>query len=131
MKEARTFFIGNSREKLQRVLSLLASFMITEEDDLEIEIRPRRKEKTHQQRKLWHAMLKEFGESIGYTLPQIKQVVKQKIFGTEWVNLPDGTKLEITQSSEDEDRYGYARLIDETMRIAAEQGVLLQPRRAA
>lgn len=125
MKEPRTFHVGNSREKLMRVLSQLANLMVMPDDDLELTIGPRRKAKTHLQRKTWHALLTDFGRELGYTMPQMKAVVKQILLGTEWVRLPDGTSHEITQSSEDEDRYGYARLIDDTIRIADEQGVVL------
>lgn len=130
MKEPRTFYIGNSRAQLLRVLSILTSFFIGEKDDLEIEVRQRRKEKTHDQRKAWHALLTEFGRHLGYTMPQMKEVVKRELLGSEWITLPNGKKYEVIPSSEDEDRYGYSRLIDETLRIAAENGVLLEVRAA-
>jgi hypothetical protein len=126
VKEPRIFHIGNSREKLMRVLSMLSSFLITEKDDIELEVRPRRKEKTHEQRKTWHALLTDFGKALGYTMPQMKEVVKREIFGSEWIQLPNGKRYEVIPSSEAEDRYGYAELIDHTLRIAAEQGVLLE-----
>ena len=122
----RTFRIGNSRQRLLAVLSQLSSFLIQETDDWEIVVRKARKEKTHQQRKTWHALLTEFGQALGYTMPQMKQVVKREIFGAEWIKLPNGKEVEVIQSSEDEDRHGYANLIDHTLRIAAENGVLLE-----
>jgi hypothetical protein len=130
MKEPRTFYVGNSREKLLRVLSVLSSLLIKDDDDLEIEVRPRRKEKTHAQRKTWHALLSEWGRELGYTLPEMKNVAKRELMGTRWIKL-NGKDYEIFPSSEDEDRFGYSELIDGTLRLAAETGVLLDIRRAA
>lgn len=134
MKDIRTFHIGNRREKLMRVLSILASLLVADKDDLELSIGPRRKEKTHTQRKTWHALLTEFGKALGYTMPQMKEVVKREIMGSEWISMPGGKKYEVIPSSEAEDLFGYAELIDHTIRIAAENGVLLEikgERRAA
>lgn len=130
MKEPRIFHIGNSREKLMRVLSALSSFLITEKDDIELEVRPRRREKTHQQRKAWHAMLSEWGKALGYTTPEMKCVAKRELMGTHWIDVK-GKKYEIFPSSEDEDRFGYSELIEGTLRLAAETGVLLDIRHQA
>lgn len=126
---ARVFHIGNDRQKLMRVLALLGQFLVKEGDDWEIEIRPRRREKSNEQRKMWHAILKEFGDAIGYTLPEIKQVVKEEFFGVEVKTLPDGKQYRVTQSSEDAERKSYSELIDFTLRRAAENGVLIEDQR--
>lgn len=131
IKEPRVFRIGNSKDRMQQVARVLNILQLDEQDDLEVEIRQRRKEKTNEQRRTWHALLTDFGKELGYTMPQMKDVVKREIFGSEWITLPNGKKYEVLHSSEAEDRYGYAELIDHTLRIAAEQGVLLQIRRAA
>lgn len=126
MREPRIFAIGNSQSKLAQVVNVLAAFRLTEEDDIEIEVRPRRKEKTDTQRRTWHALLADFGRQLGYTMPQMKEVVKRELLGSEWITLPSGKRHEVIPSSEDEDRYGYSELIDGTLRIAAENGVLLE-----
>lgn len=95
----------------------------TQENPVEVSVRSPRKEKTHNQRKLWHAVLDEFGKELGYTRPQMKIVVKRLYYGSEWVTLPDGTKHEVIEESENEDRAGYGRLIDFTLQLAAEQNV--------
>jgi hypothetical protein len=128
VNEPRVFHVGNSREKLMRVLSILSSLLVSQKDDIEIEVRPRRREKTNKQRGTWHALLTEFGKELGYTMPQMKDVVKRELMGSEFITMPNGKKYEVFASSEDEDRFGYADLIDGTLRIAAEQGVLLQIR---
>ena len=131
MKESRTFHIGGSREKLMRVLSMLSNLLVTPEDDLELSIGPRRKEKSHQQRKKWHAMLEDMARQLGYTKPQMKEVVKSELMGSEWITLPSGRKYEVIPSSEDEDRFGYSELIEGTYRVAAENGIVLSERVAA
>lgn len=132
MKEPRIFHVGNSRELLHRVLSVLSSLLITDKDDIEIEVRQRRKEKTHTQRKTWHALLTQWGKELGYTMPEMKNVAKRELIGTHWIKV-NGKDYEIFPSSEDEDKYGYIELIDGTLRLAAEMGVLLEikDRRAA
>lgn len=127
----RTFHIGNSREKLMRVLSLLSSFLIQPKDDLELEIRTRRKEKSNAQRGYWHALLGEWGKALGYTKAEMKDVAKRELMGSHIVMLPNGKKYEVIPSSEDEDRFGYSQLIDGTLRLAAESGVLLNDPRPA
>ena len=131
LKEPRVFHCGNSKERLSQVSRVLAVFTVDEADDIEVEIRPARKEKTQAQRRTWHALLTDFGKELGYTLPQMKDVVKHEILGSEWVTMPNGKRYEVLPSSEAEDRYSYAELIDHTLRIAAENGILLQIRRAA
>lgn len=130
----RAFRIGNSRKRMFEVLSVLSNFLIKDEDDYELWIGPARQEKTPKQRKTWHALLTEFGKAIGHTMPEMKIVVKREILGSSWIKMPNGKDYEIIPSSEDEERYGYANLIDQTLRIAAENGVLLEiksERRAA
>lgn len=129
--QSRTFHVGNDRQKLLRVLSLLGSFLIQPKDDWEIEVRPRRKEKTHAQRGMWHAILTEWGRGLGYTMPEMKNVAKRELMGTHFITLPNGKQYEIFPSSEDEDRFGYSALIDGTLRLAAESGVLIEDKRAA
>lgn len=130
LKDPRVFHVGNSRDKWLRVLSMLASFLISEKDDIEIEVRPRRKEKTHSQRNVWHALLTEFGREVGYTKAQMKDVVKREFYGSEWIKMPNGKSYEVIPSSEESDRFDYSALIDFTLQLAAEQGILLQVRAA-
>ena len=125
MKDPRIFHIGNDRRKFLYILSILSKLMIAEQDDLELEIRQRKKEKTHEQRKLWHAELTEFGRELGYTMLQIKEVVKREFFGSTLITMPNGKMHEVIPSSEEADRYNYSELIEFTRRLAAENGVIL------
>lgn len=121
----RHYRIGNSRQRLLEVLSLLANFLIRPEDDYMLTIGPARKEKSHDQRKLFHALCTEFGREIGYTPGQIKAMVKEEHFGVDTVTLRNGKTYTVTQSSEEADRAEYSALIETLLRMAAENGVLL------
>ncbi len=96
------------------------------ENVVEIIVRSPRREKTQSQRAYWHAVLDEFGKELGYTRPQMKIVVKRLYYGSDWIALPDGTKHEVVESSEKEDRAAYGRLIDFTLQLAAEQNVRIR-----
>lgn len=130
MKETRSFRIGNSRQRLIAVLSQLANLLVTPEDDLELVIGPARKEKTHSQRKLFHKLCAEFGRHIGETPGRAKIIVKEEHFGADMVTLPSGKSYTVTQSSEEADRPEYSELIETLLRLAAENGVLLDVDRA-
>ena len=127
----RTFYIGNSREKLHRVLSMLASLLIRPEDDWELVLKPHKRDKTHEQRKLFHAMCGDVGKELGYTPGQVKAMVKEEHFGKDTITSPSGRKYEVVQSSEEADRPEYSELIETLLRWAAENGVPLEDRRAA
>lgn len=130
IKEPRIFRIGNDHQRMQQVARVLNVLQLDDADDIEVEIRQRRREKTHEQRKTWHALLRDWGRELGYTVNEMKNVAKRELMGTKVIEV-GGKKYEIFPSSEDEDRYGYSELIDGTLRLAAEQGVLLEIRRAA
>lgn len=122
MKQARTFYIGNSRGALMRVLSMLSSLLVKPEDDYELELRPRRKEKTNAQRNYFHKVCELIGKQLGYTKGQVKEMVKEYHFGEDVITTPSGRVYRVIQSSEDEDRHGYNDLIDSALRWGAENG---------
>lgn len=130
IKEPRVFYVGNNKGRMEQVSRVLQVLNLEEADDIEVEIRQRRKEKTHEQRKTWHKLLRDWGKEVGYTTNEMKNVAKRELMGTKVIEV-GGKKYEIFPSSEEEDRYGYSELIDGTLRLAAEQGVLLEIRRAA
>ncbi len=130
IKEPRLFYIGNAKSRMEQVARVLNVLPLDEADDVEVEIRQRRKEKTHLQRKTWHGLLRDWGRELGYTTNEMKNVVKRELMGTKVITV-HGKPYEIFPSSEDEDRFGYSELIEGTLRLAAEQGVLLEIRRAA
>ena len=124
----RLFHIGNSSKRLHEVLSLLSNFLINPEDDYVLEIRPARREKSHDQRKLFHSLCKEAGKELGHTPGQIKDMVKQEYFGLDQITTKKGKTYTVVQSSEEADRFEYSELIECLLRWASENGVLLDTR---
>ena len=118
----RVFYIGSSRAALMRVLSMLGGLLVKPTDDLELELRPRRKEKSHQQRKYLHKICTDIGKQLGYTMGQVKAMVKEEHFGADTIQTPSGRVYHVIQSSEDEDRGGYSALIETALRWGAENG---------
>lgn len=127
----RTFRVGNSRKRWLEVLSMLSNMLIRQEDDLQLTVGPVRKEKTHTQRKLFHALCAEAGKGLGYTKGQVKAMVKIEHYGTDTMTTPSKKTYEVVQSSEDSDREDYSALIETLLRWAAENGVPLDVRTAA
>lgn len=107
----------------------IAALQASAERPVEIVVRAPSKEKSHDQRKLWHAMLAEIAVGTGYTPSQVKNLLKSEYYGVDRVRLPDGSSFDVVASSEDEDRRGYSRLIDFTIQFCAEHGVNVSDRR--
>lgn len=87
------------------------------------------KDKTAEQRSWFHALCKILGDETGYTLDEVKELVKKDILSTKIVKI-GGISKEVTKSSEKAKRDEYSELIDGIYRIGAEAGVVLpNPRR--
>lgn len=102
---------------------------VSEKSPWEVIVRPPKREKSRDQRALWHAIIGEMAAHMGHTPAEVKFIIKSEYYGTTVVTLPGGQKYAVVQSSEDEDRQGYTRLIDYTMQFAAENGIPIQDRR--
>ena len=107
----------------------LLRLQVDETHPLEIIVREPRKEKSHDQRKLWHAVLSDLALEVGHTPAEMKHIVKSEYYGTDIITLPRGQRFEVVKSSEEEDRAGYSRLIDFTYQFAAQNGINIQDRR--
>jgi hypothetical protein len=117
---------AESRARLRQIAEEIVRLDVGEGRVAEILVRPARKEKTASQRGYWHAILEQFGQAVGYTRGQMKEVVKRQYYGVDTIRFPSGASYEIVESSEYEDRAGYGRLIDFTLALAAEQGVRIE-----
>jgi len=91
----------------------------------QITIEPYQHNKTDEQRGGWHMLINIMAKELGYTPPEMKNVLKVKIMGTEIVKDLDGNDLEQIPSSEAEKRHGYSLLIDGTYQCAGELGIIL------
>lgn len=123
-------FIATSSDRLRQIAAQLVALPVSQERRLEVIIREPVREKTHDQRKLWHAVLSDIALDTGYTPAQVKALIKADYYGKDRITLRDGSTFDIVQSSEDEDRAGYSRLIDFTYQFCAEHGINIPERRA-
>ena len=100
------------------------------EKSVEIIIRPHRKSLTEEQRNGFHFLCQTLGDRLGYTLSEVKELVKKEVYGTRPVTI-GGRTVEVTQSSEVNedgelrDTLDYSRLLDGAYLLAAEAGEVL------
>jgi hypothetical protein len=90
----------------------------------EITIGDYTEKKTGEQRNSFHLLCKLFADETGYTLHEIKELVKFQEFGTNLI-LIGGVEHGVSISSESLKRTDYARLIEATYRLAAQGGIVL------
>lgn len=146
MAWARRFRIG-SREKWVAILRALASMSVDfTKHPAELVFRSEREEKTHGDRKLFHAACADIAPHWGLTPGQTKSKVKEDFYGVEVIVEPGrltdaemvafkgllaklGHYEVVVQSSEDSDREEYIRLIDHAYQMAAESGANVTDRR--
>jgi len=95
------------------------------DDIAQVTIEPYQHDKTKEQRNGWHLLIGILADELGYTFPQMKNVLKVYIMGTEITEDLQGNEIEQIPSSEDCKRFGYSKLIEGTYVAAAEQGVVL------
>lgn len=127
MIETRNYLCDN-RFRLQKVAEAIMCLDVSETHPAEIIIRPARREKTHDQRKLFHAICGDIGLEMGHTPGKVKMMVKQDYYGFEKIRV--GRRVyKYVQSSEESDREEYSRLIDYAYQWAAEREILIQDRR--
>jgi len=119
-------FIINSKQVKRNCLD--AVMEIRGDDQMEVVIQKHKRRKTDEQRSFWHVLLSILGEETGYTLGEVKYLVKAAVIGSETVSVGNMT-VEVVPSSEKQDRERYSELIEATYRIAAEAGIELPPAR--
>ena len=121
--------IINSRERKALALNMVKNIM---EPDcpMAVTVEPYIEGHTHDQRKLFHALCRQWGNEKGYTMGQMKEAVKMIVYGTDLVDIGD-RQVKVTGSTERtadgklRDKADYSELIEHTYRLAAEDGVIL------
>jgi hypothetical protein len=93
--------------------------------EFDVTIKPHKRAKTSSQRNWFHKLCSIFGDEMGLTQGQVKDIAKAQILGWKHVVIrgvdivvPDG-------SSEELSRLEYSELIESLYRVAAESGVAL------
>lgn len=115
-------YIINSKTVRKRAAEAMMN--IKADDDAEVIIRKREHSKTAEQRNFWHLLCRIYGQEVGYTEQEMKEAIKHHVLGSVVVTIA-GKDKEVTQSSEKQSREMYSRLIDETYRLAAMDGIQL------
>lgn len=87
-------------------------------------IKPHVESLTEEQRNGFHWLCKMLGDELGYTLHEIKEMVKQECLGTKLVRIGEHER-EVTPSSEKLNKLQYSELIEGVYRLGAEAGVYL------
>lgn len=124
------YFLLDSPGKVPVLIDLIKrSTTAVREHPLEVIVRAPRKEKSHDQRKLFHALCAEAAPQLGLTPNETKQLFKVEFFGVEHRTI-NGRVYEFVQGSEELDRPEYSRLIDFVYQFLAQQGIVLQDRRS-
>ena len=91
----------------------------------DVEIKEHRRKKTSSQRNWFHKLCEIWGDRIGLTPGQCKDIVKGHYFGWKVVRVA-GIDFPIAAgSSEELDRIGYSALIQTLYQLAAESGEAL------
>ena len=99
---------------------------------MELVLRSWRREKSDDQRRLWHAVIADAAPHFHLTPAEMKLLVKRLYFGIEIKTVSligREVTVEVIQSSEGLDRKEYSALIDATYQLCAEQGINIPDRR--
>ncbi len=81
--------------------------------------------KTPPQRRYWHLCLGRLVMGTGYTLTELKTIIKRQVFGTVQFETRKGEIMERDISSEELGTKEYSQLIDKTLDLAQLAGVAM------
>lgn len=95
-----------------------------EDGSMEVVVRKHKCEKSVNQRAGFHFLLKIISDETGYTVEEVKELVKQRCFGSEEKKI-FGEVIFLPKSSETLNRKEYSELIEGVYRLGAEAGILL------
>jgi hypothetical protein len=125
----RTWYIGNSREKLMKVLSALAQFLIRSEDDYELVLRPHRKARSTEQNRRYWALLNEIAaqpvQGKRFITEAWHEYFKGRFIGKEEIRLPNGDIFNRPISTTTLDVEQFGEYMTQVEVWAASHGILL------
>lgn len=120
-----TLWNDDSRSTVMTNLSTILFNAYSSEAEIDVTINPHKRAKTSNQRNWFHKLCSIFGDEMGLTQGQVKDIAKAQIVGWRHVKVggvdivvPDG-------SSEDMNRLEYSEMIEALYRVAAESGIAL------
>ena len=115
----RTFLIVSDQVKANALVTVAG----LELDKWEVSIR--RKGKTPPQRRYWHKCIDVLCRGTGYSLIELKTIIKRQVFGVKTFKDRKGHVYERDISSEELSVEEYGKLIDHTHVLAGMAGVAL------
>ncbi len=115
-------FVLHKADDITKVGSYLRS--IDYKRPMVVEIKLFVKSKTSEQRAWFHTLCTMLGNELGYTMGEIKEIVKKHTLGSKEVLVGD-LSFEVTASSESLKREGYSQLIESVYQLAAQAGIVL------
>jgi hypothetical protein len=115
-------YIINSKQVKHNAIQAVTDIMGA--DGMEVIVQKHKHDKTAEQRGWFHMLCKLLGDEAGYTLGEVKELVKKELLGTKQITI-GGVVKEVTESSEGQNRHGYSELIEGIYRIGAEAGIQL------
>ena len=123
------WYIGNSREKLIKVCSVLAQFLIRPEHDWELVLREHRKARSNEQNKRYWALLGEIAahpvDGQRFAADSWHEFFKGKFIGKEEVRMPWGETYNRPISTTTLDVGQFSDYMTQIEAWAAERGILL------
>lgn len=125
----RRWYIGNSREKLLKVLSALGSFLIRPADDYELVLREHRRARSSEQNKRYWALVGEIAaqpvRGQRFVADAWHEYFKGKFIGKEEIKLPNGEIFNRPISTTTLDVLQFGEYMTQVEAWAAEHGILL------
>ena len=125
----RRWYIGNSREKLLKVCSVLAQFLIRQEDDYELVLRVHRKARSTEQNKRYWAIVQEIAahrvEGQRFAPESWHEYFKGLFIGKEEIKMPWGETYNRPISTTTLDVVQFSEYMTQIEVWAAERGILL------
>jgi len=113
----------------QRLLTTIAT--LPDDKTWEVVIKPYVSKKTAEQRGWFHALCGIFGDEVGLTKGQVKEIAKAQLFGWEKISY-GGIELVIAEGhSEDLNLKEYSQLIEAIYIMAGDAGIVLPPPRGS
>ena len=131
----RLWYIGNSREKLMHVLSMLGSFLVKPEDDWELVLRPHKRGRSAEQNKRYWAIVNEIAQhevkGQRFMAESWHEYFKGRFIGKEEIKLPNGEIFNRPMSTTDLDVVQFGEYMTQIEAWAAGHGILLADEQAA
>lgn len=133
MNQSRTFVLRTevNAQMLWDFLRHNWREMAKRESPLSVTIQEHKDKHSHDQRKKWHAMVRDIAQQAWISGRQFddevwKEHLKRDFLGMEAVTLPSGEIIERARSTSALNHEEYSELIEQTYAIGAELGVIFE-----